>query len=170
MGKAETGQYNSFQRHTLCWPHCALLETTLIPTIHLNPTCNKSPMLIKAFFFWSRLLGAATHRCLEKPHSSHGRLSFVPSIRQPAELLGELVGVCWRLQPWSFSVLFSLFFFTIYGCFQQIRGREGGGREGRQGIHSGLSEGTECACCAVESGSQGGKGISFGEIVYVQGT
>ncbi|XP_040981835.1 uncharacterized protein LOC121233524 [Aquila chrysaetos chrysaetos] len=36
------------------------------------------------------LSGAATHRCLEKPHSSHGRLSFVPSIRQPPELLGEL--------------------------------------------------------------------------------
>lgn len=71
-------------------------------------------------------------------------------------------------------MLFSLVFFTIYGCFQQIRGGEGGGggggREGRQGIHSGLSKGTECACCAVESGSQGGKGISFGEIVYVQGT
>lgn len=51
MGKAETGQYNSFQRRALCWPHCALLETTLTPTIHLNPTCNKSLMLIKAFFF-----------------------------------------------------------------------------------------------------------------------
>lgn len=45
-----------------------------------------------------------------------------------------------------------------------------GGREGREGIHNGPSKGTECACCTIESGSQGGKGISFGEVVYVQGT
>lgn len=107
-----------------------MLEAALLPTTRLSPAHHKSPVLIKAFFclfvclFFPRLSGATTHRCQEKPRW----LSFASSIRQPvatSESLGDLVGARRRLQPWSFSFLFSLVFFTIYGCFQQIRGGEG---------------------------------------------
>ncbi|XP_074709402.1 uncharacterized protein LOC141936392 [Strix uralensis] len=144
LGKAETGHDNSFQRHAPCR---ALLETALIPTIHLNPASNKILTQIKAFlvflfvFSWSSLSGAATHRCLEKPRSSRGRLAFVPSARRPAATLN-------RWESWwvpaggcSFSVLFSPVFFTIYGCFQQIPGGEVGEERDAKGFTTARAKG-----------------------------
>lgn len=125
LGKAETGQLSAPRSA----PAAACLAGDC-PHSH-HPSFNNNPMLIKAFFFffsWSRLSGAATHRCLEKPRSSRGRLSCAPSIRRPAATPEEIwwvpAGGC---SPGASPCCFLHFFHHIW--LLPANSRPGGGEE-----------------------------------------